>query len=421
MSGSQSQSSPAEGATPVGPLQGLRVLDLSRVLTGPFCSMILADLGAEDWKVEEIGRGDQTRSVPPFVGGESHYYLSINRNKRSLALDLKTTAGRDIALDLAAKADVVLENFRPGVMDRLGLGIEALRERNPQLIVCSITGFGQKGPMATKPSFDLVTQALSGVMSINGEPDGPPSKLGIPLGDIGGGLWGAIAVLSAVHHRTATGTALHIDLSLLDGLVGLLGYLAQMYLVTGESPGQVGSGHHTIVPYGRYPVKDGHIVLALHVGGFWRNFCRAVERPELIEDERFRTTADRHRNRDILVPMVIEMLAQKTMAEWHQVLDLGDVPHAPVFSVGEALRQPALTARGLLKTTHHPKAGAVEVVGSPVQFVGDPFEARWEAAPVLGADTRTLLKEVLGYSSARIDKLVSSGGVQSDADEYGED
>ena len=395
-----------------GPLDGVRVLDLSRVLTGPFCSMILADLGAEVWKIEELRHGDQTRSIPPYVAGESHYYMAINRNKKSLAVDLKQPEGRDIALGLAAKADVVLENFRPGVMERLGLGYDRLRADNPGLIVCSITGFGQAGPMSDKPSFDLVTQALSGVMSINGEPDGPPTKLGIPLGDVGGGLWGAIAVLAALQHRNATGEGLHVDLSLLDGLIGLLGYLAEIYLVTGESPGQVGSSHHNIVPYGRYPVKDGHIVLALHVGGFWRNFCRAAGRPELIEDARFKTTADRHRNRSMLEPIVVEILGRKTMDEWHAIFDAGDVPHAPVNSVGQALTQPAVASRGLVKSTDHPRAGKVDVVGSPIQFLGDPFVMDWRAAPMLGAESATILQEVLGYAPDRVEALLRDGIIE---------
>lgn len=399
-----------------GPLQGVQVLDLSRVLTGPFCSMILADLGAEVWKVEELKRGDQTRSIPPYVNGESHYYLAINRNKSSLALDLKSDEGRVIALGLAAKADIVLENFRPGVMDRLGLGRDRLRRDNPGLIVCSITGFGQSGPMSDKPSFDLVTQALSGVMSINGEPDGPPTKLGIPMGDVGGGLWGAIAVLSALQHRTATGEGLDIDLSLLDGLIGLLGYLGQIHIVTGESPGRVGSGHHSIVPYGRYPVKDGYIVLALHVGNFWRNFCHAAGRPELIEQQEFRTTADRHANRAILEPLVIKILSEKSMDEWHEIFDAGDVPHAPVYSVGEALHQPAVRARNLLRWVEHPTAGPVDVVDTPIKFLDRFIDAPVQAAPRLGEQSGEILRDILGYAPDRIAALRDAGVIEMPED-----
>lgn len=395
-----------------GPLQGIRVLDLSRVLTGPFCSMILADLGAEVWKVEELSRGDQTRSIPPYVNGESHYYMAINRNKTSIAIDLKTEAGREIVLGLAAQADVVLENFRPGVMDRLGLGQDRLQSENPGLIICSITGFGQTGPMADKPSFDLVTQAMSGVMSINGEPDGPPTKLGIPMGDVGGGLWGAIAILSALQHRNATGEGLHIDLSLLDGMVGLLGYLGQIQIVTGENPGRVGSGHHSIVPYGRYPVKDGHIVLALHVGNFWRNFCHAVARPDLIEDSKFRTTADRHRNRSELEPLVIDILKEKTMDEWHLIFDEGDVPHAPVYSVGEALAQPAVQARNLVREVDHPAAGLMDIVDTPIKFVDRFADSPLRPSPLLGEQSRDILEDVLGCAPEQVDALLRAGVIE---------
>jgi len=374
--------------------------------------MILADMGAEVWKVEELRHGDQTRHIPPYVNGESHYYMAINRNKTGLAVDLKTPEGRAIVLDLAERADVVLENFRPGVMERLGLGHDALRARKPDLIICSITGFGQKGPMSHKPSFDLVAQALSGVMSVNGEPSGPPARLGIPMGDIGGGLWAAIAVLAALQHRNATGQGLHVDLSLVDGLIGLLGYLAEIYLVTGESPGQVGNSHHNIVPYGCYPVKDGHIVLTLLTGNFWRNFCVAAGRTDLLDDDRFRTTGDRLANRATLEPVVIGILKQKTMAEWHEIFDKGDVPHGPVNTIGDALTQPLVQERGLIRTTDHPRAGKVDVVSSPIQFLEDVFDLPAHAAPLLGEHSASVLREVLGYSAAQVEALTAGGVIE---------
>ena len=397
---------------PSGPLSGIRVLDLSRVLTGPFCSMILADLGAEVLKVEEPGSGDQTRTVPPFVEGESHYYMAINRNKQSIVIDLKTNEGREIILGLAEKSDIVLENFRPGVMARLGLAYEVFQKRKPDLIICSITGFGQEGPMAELPSFDLVTQALSGMMSINGEADGPPTKIGVPMGDVGGGMWAAIAVLAALQHRTATGKGLHVDLSLLDGLIGLLGYLAEMYLVTGESPGRVGSSHHSIVPYGRYPVKDGHIVLALHVGPFWRKFCQAVERADLIDNPKFKTTADRQENRKELEAIVVAILAEKTAEEWGKFLCEADIPSGPVLTVGEALNQPAIMARGLIKETDHPVAGSISVVGSPIKYKGAFTEEAYAPSALLGQHTKAVLSDLLEYDNERINKLISDGVVE---------
>ncbi len=389
-----------------GPLDGVRVLDLSRVLAGPFCSMILADLGAEVIKVEAIGGGDQTRTIPPFVNGESHYFLAINRNKSSVALDARSEAGRDILLKLAMQCDVVLENFRPGVMDRLGLSYEKLRALKPQIIMCSISGFGATGAMRDKPSFDLVTQALSGVMSINGYPDGPPTKLGLPLGDIGGGLWAALGVMAALNERNATGEGSHVDLSLLEGLMGLLGYLAEIYLVTGENPGRMGNSHHNIVPYGLMPVKDGHLVLALHVGGFWRNFCRAIGREALIVDARFRTVKDRHKNRVELERQVTEIMITKTVAEWQQILDAADVPHGPVNSIGQALNQPIVRERGLVKEVQHPAAGTVKVIGNPLRFEGKYEAGRLEPPPLLGEHTREVLGSLIGLSDAEIERLI---------------
>jgi len=398
---------------PRGPLHGIRVLDLSRVLTGPFCSMVLADLGAEIWKIEELGHGDQTRGIPPFVNGESHYYLGINRNKKSIAVDLKTPEGRQIVLDLAARADIVLENFRPGVMQRLGLDYDTLREAGKDLIICSITGYGLTGPLATRPSFDLVTQALSGMMSINGEPDGPPTRLGIPMGDIGGGFWAAIAVLAALQHRNATGEGLQVDLSLLDGLVGLLGYLAEIYLLTGEIPGRIGSHHQSIVPYGRFPAKDGDMVLALHVGNFWRKFCAAVGREDLITNPKFKTTADRHANRDELIGIVGDILQEKTVAEWQAILDEGDVPNGPVNDVAQALNQPVIRDRNMIRSTQHPVAGRVDVVGTPIHYVGRFEDVRTAAAPMLGQHTRSVLGDLLGYDSAKVDALLAQGVIES--------
>ncbi len=389
-----------------GPLDGVRVLDLSRVLAGPFCSLILADLGAEVIKVEELGGGDQTRTIPPFVGGESHYFLSINRNKSSVALDARTEAGRDILLKLALHCDVVLENFRPGVMDRLGLGYDKLKALKPDIIVCSISGFGAKGSMSGKPSFDLVTQALSGVMSINGYADGTPTKLGLPLGDIGGGLWAALGVMAALNEKHVTGEGSHVDLSLLEGLMGLLGYLAEIYLVTGESPGRMGNNHHNIVPYGLMPVKDGHIVLALHVGEFWRKFCRAIGRDDLIMDTRFRTVKDRHQNRVELERQITAIMLTRTVAEWQQILDAADVPHGPVNNMGEALNQPIVRERGFVKEIDHPSAGKVKVVGSPLRFEGKYEAGRYEAPPLLGEHTREVLGGLIGLNEAEIERLV---------------
>ncbi len=392
-----------------GPLAGVRVLDLSRVLAGPLCSMILGDLGAEVIKIEERDGGDQTRTIPPFVNGESHYFVAINRNKKSVALDARTPEGQALLLKIAARCDVVLENFRPGVLDRLGLSEARLKEVNPRLIVCSISGFGSTGPMRDKPSFDLVTQALSGVMSINGYPDGPPTKLGLPLGDIGGGLWAAIGVLAALAERNATGRAARVDLSLLEGLMGLLGYLGEMHFVTGENPGRMGNSHHSIVPYGLVPVKDGHMVLALHVGSFWRKFCRAIGREDWITELRFRTVKDRFRHRAELEPMIADVLMTRTIAEWREILDAADVPHGPVNNIGQALEQDVVRARGFIKQMRHPTAGTLRVVGSPLRYPGCYDEQPLDAPPLLGQHTREVLEALAGVSPAEVERLLETG------------
>jgi crotonobetainyl-CoA:carnitine CoA-transferase CaiB-like acyl-CoA transferase len=388
-----------------GPLAGIRILDLTRVLAGPFGTMILGDLGADVIKVEEPGHGDGVRDIGPFYpDGTSHYFLAINRNKRSIAVDMKSDSGRELILDLVAKSDVVIENFRPEVMDRLRLGFEQLVARKADIILCSISGFGRTGPMANKPSFDLVSQALSGVMTITGEADQPPTKMGLPMGDLAGGLWSTIAVLAALNRRHHDPSAQHIDLSLLEGLMGLLGYLGQIAMLTGESPNRMGSDHHSVVPYGRFEVADGYLVIALHVGSFWRGFCRAIGREDLADDERFRSTRRRNANREILLPMVQAILLTKTRAEWQRLLDEADVPHAPLLDVVEALGQEQVRAREVLQPLHHPTAGDVEVVGPVVRFVGAKPPAL-RPSPLLGEHNREVLREVLGLGDADIDRL----------------
>ena len=388
-----------------GPLSGVRVLDLSRVLAGPFCSMILGDLGAEVIKVEETATGDQTRTIPPFQQGESHYFLAINRNKKSIALDARTDEGRELLLRLAAQCDVVLENFRPGVLERLGLGYERLKQAKPDIIVCSISGFGATGSLKDKPSFDLVTQGMSGVMSINGHPDGPPTKLGVPIGDIAGGLWAAIGVLAALNERHTTGKGARIDLSLLEGLMGLLGYLGGIHLVTGENPGRMGNSHHNIVPYGLMPTRDGHIVLALHVGTFWRKFCSAIGRDDIAADPRFKTVKDRHRNRAELEKLIADIMKKRTTGEWQQVLDAADVPGGPVNNIGQAIAQPIVRERGFLREVQHPTAGAVRMLDSPVRFPGSHITP----PPLLGEHTREVLSRLLGLDEAKLGRLLAAG------------
>jgi formyl-CoA transferase/CoA:oxalate CoA-transferase len=389
------------------PLSGIRVLDLTRVLAGPFATCILADLGAEVIKVERPGLGDDVRNVPPFYPGrESHYFIALNRNKKSITIDLKKNLGRELLLELAAHSDVVIENFRPQVLDRLGIGYESLTARQPSIILCSISGFGPDGPLSNAPSFDLVTQALSGVMSINGEPSGPPTKLGLPIGDLSGGLWSAIAILAALQRRQNDKRPQHIEMSLLDGLIGLLGYLGQMALLTGESPGRVGSGHHSIVPYGLYQAADGYIVLALHVGNFWQRFCSAVDHEGLAEDDKFRTSALRYENREDLQELVRDIIKRKGVAEWQRIFNEADIPHAPVLDTVEALNQDQVNFRNVLVPMDHPTAGHLMVVRSPIRFKEDDLSQSAVASPLLGQHTHEVLQSVLDKTTSDIELLM---------------
>lgn len=396
-----------------GPLDGIKVLDFSRILSGPYASMVLADLGAEVIKIEPIGTGDETRNFPPFKGELSHYYIALNRSKKSIALNLKSPEGVRIAQDLAAQSDIVLENFRPGVMDRLGLGYEALRATNPRLIYGSITGFGKDSPHGDRPAFDIVAQALSGVMSVNREPGQAPNKLGIPLGDMAGSIFSLFGLLAALHERNATGIGRHIDVAMLDSLIALQGYLSQIYFVTGQNPEPVGTQHPSIVPYGSFPTADGYVIVACLTERFWHNFARCLDREDLIEDPRFAIYEQRLANRAKLEPLINARMAQDTTAYWLDRLEKFDVPSAPILSIAEALEQPHVSERGLIESVIHPRAGDLKLVRGPIRFDGaGPMASR--PPSLLGADTRDVLETSLGLTREEISQFVKSGAVQCD-------
>jgi crotonobetainyl-CoA:carnitine CoA-transferase CaiB-like acyl-CoA transferase len=393
-----------------GPLQGIRVLDFTRVLAGPSAALALADLGAEVLKVEPPGSGDETRTFPPFRDGESHYYLSINRGKKSIVIDLKTDEGLALARDLAGKCDILLENYRPGVMDRLGLGYEALSEANPGLIYCAISGFGMTGPLRDKPSFDIVLQALSGALSVNGEPGALPSKLGIPLGDLVGGINGPIAILAALHERHRTGRGRLIDISLLDGMIGLLGYLAQLAFFTGENPQPQGSQHPNLVPYGQFPASDGSIIVACLTNSFWQRICQALEQPELIDDPRFNSIEKRRERRSEVNEIVAAFTRQRTVQELEELFGEHQVPNAPILGILEALRQPQAVAREMVVDTRHETLGDIPIVNRSIRYA-DAEQTDPSAPPVLGQHTEEILREVLGLDAERIAALRAAGAV----------
>lgn len=363
------------------PLEGVKVLDFSRILSGPYATLILADLGAEVIKIETEGKGDETRGFPPFKGPFSHYFVALNRGKKSLTLDLKSDEGRDIAKALARDSDIVVENFRPGVMEKLGLGYEVLAAENPALCYCSISGFGNDSPLSDAPAFDIVVQALSGVMSVNCEPDGTPNKLGLPLGDMAGSIFALFGILAALYQRQVTGQGRKIEIAMLDSLIAMLGYLAQIYFVTGKAPKPVGTKHPSIVPYGAYPTSDGHVIVACLTEQFWCNFAKALGKGELTTDTRFSQYSARLENRLELEAIINTEMREHDTQYWLDRLKEFDVPCAPILNIAQALTQPHVAARGLIGETEHPEAGKLKYVETPIRFSGG--ETKTSAPPPL--------------------------------------
>jgi crotonobetainyl-CoA:carnitine CoA-transferase CaiB-like acyl-CoA transferase len=396
---------------PTGPLAGLRVLDLSRILSGPFATMILADLGAEVIKLENPIGGDDTREwAPPYQGDQSAYFLSINRNKRGIAVDLKNDAGREIAMRLADGADVLVENFRPGAAARLGLGYPELSARNPRLVYASISGYGQTGPDAELPGYDAIAQALGGVVSVTGESTGPPVRVGTPVADLGAAMWAAIGVLAALHARAASGRGDWIDISLLDGQIAWLTYVAGGYFASGEVPRRYGSAHPTIVPYQALRTSDGYLMVAVGNDSLWQRFAPIIGLPELAGDTRFATNPDRVVHRDELIPLIEATLASRGSAEWAAELSRAGIPAGAINTVDRALAYPQVLARDMVLTTEHPTAGTLRMPGSPVRLSGHTATVR-RPPPLLGEHTDEVLAE-LGYSAAAIASLHQRGAVR---------
>ena len=392
--------------------EGVRVLDLSRMLAGPYGSMLLADQGAEVIKIEEPDGGDPMRVMgPPFLAdGESAYFLAINRNKKSVALDLTSDAGRRVFHDLVPHADVVWENFRPGVMTRLGCDYATLASLNPRLVMCSISAYGQDGPYRDWPAFDLALQAMGGAMSITGERGGPPVRMGLPIGDLAGGMFGSFAVAGALFRRARTGHGAHVDLSLLDCQVSLLSYLAQYFWADGNVPGPLGSAHASVVPYQALATQDGHLIVAIFAEKFWGTFCEAVAHPEWAADPRFRTNRDRVAHREALMPLVERVFAERTSADWLARLRVAGVPAAPIQSVDRVLADPQVRHRRMVVEVAHPAQGPLPTLGTPIKIDG-ALDLAVTPAPRLGQHTDQILTELLKYSGEGVAALRQQGVV----------
>ena len=403
-----------EGAKePPGPLVGIRVLDLSRVLAGPWATQTLGDLGADVIKVEKPGSGDDTRAWgPPFFGDKddqlSAYFMSANRGKRSLALDITCGEGQEVVRKLAARCDIVVENFKVGGLAKYGLDYAGLSAVNSGIIYCSITGFGQTGPYRDRPGYDLLIQGLGGMMSITGEPDsvpgGGPMRAGVAVTDLFTGMYSAVAILAALHHREKTGEGQHIDMGLLDTQVAVLANQGMSYLVSGNAPGRQGNSHPSIVPYQSFATKDGHMILAVGNDGQFARFCTAVGRSDLSEDERFRTNPARVTNRDSLIPVLEEILLTRTTDDWVELLEVNTVPGGPINGMKRVFENEQVVARALSKNIVRDNGEAMPTVASPMQFSKTPVGYN-RAPPNLGQHTREVLDEILKLDPVEIARL----------------
>jgi crotonobetainyl-CoA:carnitine CoA-transferase CaiB-like acyl-CoA transferase len=392
-------------------LDGFTVLDFTRVLSGPYCTMQLADMGARVIKIEQPGKGDDTRGWgPPFINGESAYFLSVNRNKESLTLDLKHPSASDVLGRLLDRADVLVENFRPGTMTRLGLGYEQLAERFPRLVYCSISGFGQTGPRRTEAGYDAVVQAEGGLMSITGAPDGEPFRLGVAIADIVSGMFAAQGIAFALLARERSGKGQLVDVSMLDATAALLTYQAGNYFATGQTPGRLGNRHPTIVPYETFEASDGTFVIAVGNDEQWRRFCATAGLDSLGTDERFATNRARVAHYEVLRPLVAERLASESCEFWVDRLRGAGVPCGSVRDVAEVLNDPQIEAREMVREIEHAVAGAIRVTGVPIKLSATPGGVR-AAPPVLGEHTDAILSGDARYTEDEITSLRRSGAI----------
>lgn len=396
------------GVPPASALQGIRILDLTRMLAGPFCTAILADVGADVIKIENPQGGDDARAFEPRRGGESAYFMLLNRGKRSLTLDLKAAEGRALLHDLVARSDVVVENFRPGTAARLGLDYETLAATNPRLVFASISGFGQSGPLSHLAAYDIIAQAMSGLMSITGFPDGPPTRVGESLGDIIAGLYSAFGILTALQARDRTGRGQQIDVAMLDSVFSLLVTALCQYLYTGREPQRVGNRHPLSTPFDAFQAGDGLVVIAVANQRLFARLAETMGRPELADDPRFITDDRRTANEPALRALIEDWTKSRSVAAVVETLEAVGVPASPIWTVAEAVHSPHVSSRGLIARVAHATAGEIPLVRQPVQFSGTPSAIR-RAPPLLGEHSEEVLSEVLGLDAAAVAALRTRG------------
>ena len=411
MEASSESASPANKAAPFLPLADIKVLDFSKVLAGPLCTQYLGDMGADVIKVEPCKGGDDTRMWPPFEDGTGTIFLSVNRNKRSLALDLKSAEGLEICKRLALQSDVVIESFGPGVAQRLGIGYDDMKAVNPRLVYCSISGYGTQGPMKEGKGYDLILQAFTGMLSMTGEPDGPPVRSPFSPVDQGTGLHAVIGIMGGLMQRARTGVGVKLEASLFDSAVGFLGYFLQGYWRRGTEPVRPGSGHESLCPYQAFETRDKPLILGIANDGLWRTFCAAAGAPELVADPRFATGADRVRHRAATVAAVAKILLTRTREEWLHLLEASDIPCSPVHTLGELAQHPHTQASDMILRYRNDAGRELNGVAAPLRVDGERSPLR-SSPPRLGQDSEAILAE-LGYSKENVSKMIKRGIVVS--------
>ena len=393
----------------MNPLENIKILDLSRVLAGPYCTMILSDLGAEVIKVEIPGTGDDSRSFGPFKNGQSLYFLSINREKKSISLNLKTKRGKEILKELITKVDVVIENYRPGTMEKLGLGYDELKSVNPQIIYAASSGYGHTGPDSSKASYDILAQAMGGVMSITGWPDSPPTRVGMSLGDITASLYTAIGILAALHERTTTGFGQKVDIAMLDCQVSILENAITRYQVEDKSPEPLGNRHPTITPFQAYRASDDYFVIAAGNDALWVKLCEVIDRPDLATNHNFSTNKNRTHHIKELNEELDKTIRTRTAGEWIQIIDKAGIPCGPINTIDKIMADKQILSRNMIVEVDDAKAGRIKIAGNPIKMSSIAEKPYRRPAPEIGENNLEIYSGLLGLSSEEIDQLKVNG------------